>query len=56
MNGNQQKENSEIPCRCGRSPTGFCTGMHKLTNEQYQVATRLNEQKTLLTEEVKQNM
>lgn len=22
-------------CGCGRSPTGFCTGLHKMTNEQY---------------------
>lgn len=23
-------------CGCGRSPTGYCTGLHKMTNEQYQ--------------------
>ena len=45
------EENSGIPCGCGRSPTGFCTGLHKLTNEQYQLARRLNEQKALLKEE-----
>jgi CDGSH-type Zn-finger protein len=45
------EENSGIPCGCGRSPTGFCTGLHKLTNEQYQLARRLNEQKELLKEE-----
>lgn len=44
-------ENSGIPCGCGRSPTGFCTGLHKLTNEQFQLARRLNEQKEMLKEE-----
>jgi len=23
------------PCSCGRSPTGFCVGLHALTNEEY---------------------
>jgi len=23
------------PCTCGRSATGFCTGLHRLTNEQW---------------------
>lgn len=23
-------------CPCGRSPTGKCIGLHKLTNEEYQ--------------------
>ena len=45
------EQNSGIPCGCGRSPTGFCTGLHKLTNEQFQLSKRLNEQKTLLKEE-----
>lgn len=26
----------KIKCGCGRSQTGFCTGLHKMTNEQYQ--------------------
>jgi CDGSH-type Zn-finger protein len=30
-------------CGCGRSTTGFCTGWHSLTNEQY--LAKLNEQK-----------
>lgn len=23
------------PCGCGRSATGFCTGLHKLTEEEW---------------------
>lgn len=26
----------KIKCGCGRSPTRFCTGLHKMTNEEYQ--------------------
>lgn len=26
---------NQVPCSCGRSPTGFCTGLHALTNEQW---------------------
>jgi CDGSH-type Zn-finger protein len=22
-------------CSCGRSPTGFCTGLHRLTDEEW---------------------
>jgi CDGSH-type Zn-finger protein len=25
----------EKKCGCGRSQTGYCTGLHKLTNEEY---------------------
>ncbi len=34
------KENPEDfgKCGCGRSPTGYCTGRHSLTEEQYQEA------------------
>ena len=24
-----------VPCTCGRSATGFCTGLHRLTNEEW---------------------
>jgi len=24
-----------VKCACGRSPTGYCNGMHTMTNEQY---------------------
>lgn len=27
---------SKIPCGCGRSPSGFCTGLHSLTEEEYE--------------------
>ena len=23
------------PCTCGRSATGFCTGLHRLTDEEW---------------------
>lgn len=26
----------KVKCGCGRSLTRFCTGLHKLTNEEYQ--------------------
>ena len=26
---------NQVPCSCGRSPTGFCTGLHALSNEQW---------------------
>lgn len=38
MNEGQHK------CGCGRSPTGYCTGLHKMTNEQYK---KFNEQQQL---------
>lgn len=25
-----------VPCGCGRSSTGYCTGLHEMTEEQYQ--------------------
>ena len=25
----------QFKCGCGRSPTGLCTGLHSMTNEQY---------------------
>ena len=24
-----------VPCGCGRSPTGFCTGLHALSDEEW---------------------
>ena len=27
--------NQQVKCGCGRSPTGYCTGLHKMTNEEY---------------------
>jgi len=26
-------------CTCGRSATGFCTGLHRLTNEEWDART-----------------
>jgi hypothetical protein len=26
---------SGVPCTCGRSATGFCTGLHRLTAEEW---------------------
>ena len=37
-------------CKCGRSPTGACIGLHNMTNEQYK--KYLDEQK-VLTEQAK---
>ena len=27
--------NIERGCSCGRNPTGSCTGLHKMSNEDY---------------------
>jgi len=32
-------------CGCGRSPTGVCIGLHKLTNEEYKVYLKEAEEK-----------
>ena len=29
-------EEEKTPCGCGRSSTGFCTGLHEMTEEQYE--------------------
>ncbi len=29
-------ENVQVPCGCGRSASGFCTGLHNLTEEEWQ--------------------
>lgn len=38
------------PCTCGRSATGFCTGLHRLTNEEWDARVFdeafVNEEKT----------
>lgn len=26
---------NQSECRCGRSPTGYCNGYHKMSNEDY---------------------
>jgi len=44
-------EANQIKCGCGRSPTGVCTGLHKLTNEQFKVY--LEQQQKSLNEQTK---
>ncbi len=29
-------ENVQVPCGCGRSTSGFCTGLHNLTEDEWQ--------------------
>ena len=29
-------EEEQTPCGCGRSSTGFCTGLHEMTEEEYE--------------------
>jgi hypothetical protein len=48
---NDVTETKKYGCGCGRSPTGVCTGLHKLTNEQYKA--HLEEQKKQLNEQAK---
>jgi hypothetical protein len=48
---NEVTETKKYGCGCGRSPTGVCTGLHKLTNEQYKA--HLEEQKKQLNEQAK---
>ena len=38
-------------CKCGRSPTGQCIGLHNMTNEQYKKF--LEEQQKVLSEQAK---
>jgi hypothetical protein len=26
---------NSVKCACGRSPTGYCTGLHGMTNEEF---------------------
>lgn len=26
----------QIPCGCGRSPSGFCIGLHSMNEEEYE--------------------
>jgi len=32
----QDLREENVPCGCGRSPTGFCTGLHSMTEQEYQ--------------------
>jgi len=31
----QADVNNLVPCGCGRSATGFCTGLHNLSDEEW---------------------
>lgn len=42
-----------IPCGCGRSPTGFCTGLHNLSDEEWDA--RVFDEAFIQPEEKKQN-
>jgi hypothetical protein len=39
------------PCKCGRSPTGFCVGLHEMNTEQYKA--HLEQQRQKLEEQTK---
>jgi hypothetical protein len=30
------QEDVKKPCGCGRSPSGFCTGLHNMTEEEFE--------------------
>ena len=32
---NMHEEKPPVPCGCGRSPTGYCMGWHRLTEEDF---------------------
>ena len=34
--GEKNMEEKKTPCGCGRSATGFCTGLHEMTEEEYE--------------------
>jgi CDGSH-type Zn-finger protein len=33
----KKMEEERVPCGCGRSATGFCTGLHEMSEEEYEV-------------------
>ena len=35
MSGCSDELQLPLPCTCGRSSTGFCTGLHRLSNEEW---------------------
>ena len=44
-------EKKQYVCSCGRSPTGYCTGLHAMSNEQY--IAHLEQQQKSLNEQTK---
>ena len=52
MSSNDQNVKSGlVKCGCGRSPTGYCVGLHAMTNEQYKA--HLEQQQKSLNEQTK---
>jgi len=41
----------QAKCGCGRSPTGYCVGLHAMANEQYKAY--LEQQQKQLNEQTK---
>jgi CDGSH-type Zn-finger protein len=36
----QVKEPAAVKCGCGRSPSGFCMGLHKMTDKEWAVSDK----------------
>lgn len=36
MNMKSDLREELVPCGCGRSPSGYCVGLHNMSEEQYQ--------------------
>lgn len=32
----EENKPEQVVCGCGRSPTGYCTGLHSMTEEEYE--------------------
>ena len=32
----EQINENQVPCGCGRSASGFCTGLHNLSEDEWQ--------------------
>jgi len=41
----QDLREENVPCGCGRSPSGFCIGLHSMTEDEYRdyLADQLSE-------------
>lgn len=47
MTDQQDYHENETPikCGCGRSPSGYCIGLHNMTNEEFQTWIRESQPK-----------